>query len=331
MTQITQLLLASLFTCGLLWLPLSAQSLITYHLGATEDAVVDTEYSLLLMGGGSEPDDGMRWWLEHAKGGDVVILRANDSDGYQHYFYKELGVSLNSVRTFVFSNRKQASDPEVIQHLRQAEAIWFSGGDQAKYSRFWGGTPVVDAINDHIIAGKPVGGTSAGLAILGEFSYTALKDSATSQAVLKDPFHEDITIERNLLRIPMLRNVITDTHFMERRRLGRLITFLARIQNDYPGIQPIGIGVDESTALGISGNGEMQVFQKQKGLVHFVLPGKADTLTANEPLQMRGIKVISIGSESTVQLNPLSFAKPAAVTVLSVADGKLHAEDAPQP
>ena len=51
--------------------------------------------------------------------------------------------------------------------IRQAEVVFIAGGDQGNYLRGWKGTPVQDAINANIAAGKPIGGTSAGLAVLG--------------------------------------------------------------------------------------------------------------------------------------------------------------------
>src|SRR5258708_8764558 len=43
-----------------------------------------------------------------------------------------------------------------------------AGGDQAWYINWWQGTSVEDALNAHTAAGKPIGGTSAGLAGVGE-------------------------------------------------------------------------------------------------------------------------------------------------------------------
>ena len=37
------------------------------------------------MGGASENDAAMAWFLERAGGGDVLVLRASGSDGYNDY------------------------------------------------------------------------------------------------------------------------------------------------------------------------------------------------------------------------------------------------------
>ena len=47
------------------------------------------------MGGATEDDNAMKWFLEQANGGDVLILRTSGSDGYNQYFYSQLGISVN--------------------------------------------------------------------------------------------------------------------------------------------------------------------------------------------------------------------------------------------
>lgn len=97
-----------------------------------------------------------------------------------------------------------------------------------------------------------VGGTSAGLAILGNWVYSAQAESAESSDALDDPYNEDITLTGAFLRINYLETVITDTHFFERNRMGRLLTFVARIVQDSSAVDvPIvrGVGVDEPAGL----------------------------------------------------------------------------------
>ena len=61
--------------------------------------------------------------------------------------------------------------------IRQCKRNHFiAGGDQANYINFWMGTPVQTAMNDAIRRSVPIGGTSAGLAVMGEYLYTAQGD-----------------------------------------------------------------------------------------------------------------------------------------------------------
>ena len=118
-----------------------------------------------------------------------------------------------------------------------AEAVFIAGGDQENYIDFWKGTPAEDAINANVRAGEPIGGTSAGLAVLGEFAYGALGDKPedndlTSLEVLTYPYSERVTLARNFLEIPFLKNLITDSHFAKRDRMGRSLGFLPPIIQD---------------------------------------------------------------------------------------------------
>ena len=163
-----------------------------------------------------------------------LILRANTEDDYAQQVNKEISAicPLNSVATIVFSDREDSDDPKVVEIIQQAEAIFFAGGDQSNYVRFWQDTPVQDALNRHISAGRPIGGSSAGLAILGEFSFASMIDTIHSPEALGDPYGNKVTLSRDFLRIHLLANTITDTHFAKRDRMGRLLVFLARILQD---------------------------------------------------------------------------------------------------
>ena len=143
-------------------------------------------------------------------------------------FFNEVG-GIASVETYVFSDRESASDPAVLRSLKRADGIFLAGGDQSRYVRYWRGTPVGAALDAHVRAGKPLGGTSAGLAMQGEYLYGAMDGgSVISPHALADPLGPDNTIETDFLQLALLKGVITDTHFSERNRLGRLIAFVAQ-------------------------------------------------------------------------------------------------------
>lgn len=213
------------------------------------DTATPTRYGLMLMGGGTDVDDAFRWLIQRSGGGDLVVLRSDGADGYNDYLYREIG-GLNSVTTLVIQSREQALCPEVLQRLRQAESLFFAGGDQSEYYRFWKDTPMHTAIADLAKKQTPMGGTSAGLAILGEVIYSAEGESMQSMQVLNNPFHPELTLRNDFLKLPYMQAILTDSHFSERQRQGRLLAFLARAraETDFPsGLK--GIGIDEQTAL----------------------------------------------------------------------------------
>jgi len=214
------------------------------------------------MGGGSDLDVAFKWLCAHANGGDFLILRARGDDAYNSYV-KGL-CRVNSVSTLIIPDANAARDARVAEIIRSAEAIFIAGGDQARYVKGWTGTPVQSELNDAIARGVPVGGTSAGLAILGSYVYSAENDkpddpNLRSSEALVDPFSLRVALRRNFLDIPILKNVLTDTHFKARDRMGRTIAFLARIVQDGWASGPRAIGVDQETAVLVDADGKASV------------------------------------------------------------------------
>lgn len=307
--------------------PPAAAEAFTYYLtgDAADVRPARTAGGLLLMGGGGDVDEAFRWFVRQAGGGDIVVLRASGADGYNPYIFKTIG-GVDSVETLLFHHRSAASDPRVLEIIRHAEGIWLAGGDQSRYVSYWKGTPVAALLDAHVRAGKPLGGTSAGLAVLGEYSYAALEQgSLTSEVALRDPFDRRITIERDFLKFDLLRGVITDSHFMPRGRMGRSLVFLARMFAEPHGDRLLGIGIDEKTALALEPDGSGRVYtMAPNGRAWLMVPAKpAETLKPGEPLTLRDVRVIALGPDSRVNLSTLAIERPAAVSVVSVIAGRL--------
>jgi cyanophycinase len=229
--------------------------------GDSTDVTTVTSSGICLMGGSTDVDAAFQWMIQKSGGGDFVVIRADVSYGYNPYIRK-LG-TVNSVETIVIAKDSDALNLLVAKKIRGAEALFIAGGDQADYVRIWKDSPVEDAINYLINIKKvPVGGTSAGCAILGGSYFSALKGSVTSATALNNPFSSYITLGHNdFLDIPILQNTITDQHFSQRGREGRLLAFMARMKTDL-GIDPRAIAVDEETAVCIDENGQATVLGK---------------------------------------------------------------------
>ena len=222
-----------------------SQDFTRYFTGNNTNIDANPDGGICLMGGATEDDNAMTWFLERANGGDVVVLRTSGSDGYNNYLYSSLGVTLNSVETIVFNNANASNNAAVIQAIAKAEAIWFAGGDQWEYINYWRNTPIDSTIN-HLINTKNivVGGTSAGMAILGSYQYSAENGSVLSSEALADPYDSYVTLENQpFIQLPLLSEVITDTHYDNPDRAGRHVAFLARAFTD-DGITLRGIACD---------------------------------------------------------------------------------------
>jgi len=145
-----------------------------YRTGAATDVMRHPRPGYALMGGGTDLDEAFRWLCDRADGGDLLVLRASGDDAYNPYINGLC--KLNSVATVIIPDREAAVEPLVSARIQTASAIFISGGDQSKYTGFWRGTPVETALRDAVKRGIPIGGTSAGLAVLGEYIYSAEND-----------------------------------------------------------------------------------------------------------------------------------------------------------
>jgi len=282
---------------------------------------------LMLMGGGDHNVDVLRWFFAKAGNGHIVVLRASQTTDVADEFFHEVG-GVTSVETFVFKSRDPASDPKILARIAHADGIFIAGGDQARYVRFWKGTPIAAALDAHVKAGKPLGGTSAGLAILGEYLYGAMDDgSIRSPEALADPLGPANTIERDFLHIDLLKGIVTDTHFSERERLGRLFAFIAKAEAMRGSADPplFGLGVDESAALAIEADGRGRVYATDAaGSAYLVRGGFTETQSAGQPLQLRRVEVIGIGRGSTLHLPQARVDAPTSRLFYRAAKGGIE-------
>ena len=288
-----------------------------------------TEFALALMGGGGSVDAAFSAIARHAGAGRILILRAVADDSFDpedgHYgelFMTQWG-PVASAQTIVFHSRAASFDPRVIAALRAADGIFLAGGDQGNYIRYWKGTPVQQALNAHVLANRPIGGSSAGLAILGHYSYTSLDGgSMESKTALADPYNSGMTLENDFLHFRYVENVVTDSHFSQRCRLGRLIVFVARFNEDRPRAGVIGIGIDEKTALVIDANGVGKLAMGSAGNAWLVIPGKPPTvLLERQPLSMADIRIVRLGPNGSIDLKSRAVSLPAAETTDSIEHG----------
>lgn len=116
-----------------------------------------------------------------------------------------------------------------------------------------------------------------------------------SEDALKYPTDEDITLARDFLHIdePWMRGVLTDTHFFQRDRMGRLVTFVARVAQDgwartdnqsSAQLGVLGVGISEHTAVLVEGKAEGKAGRATfsgVGPVYFLKSG--DSARASNP------------------------------------------------
>jgi cyanophycinase-like exopeptidase len=247
-----------------------------------------------MMGGGKDLDEAFRWLCKKANGGDFLVLRARGDDDYNSYVNGMC--RLNSVATLIIPDLAAAQAPAVADIIRHAEVVFIAGGNQARYVEFWKGTPVEDAINANVASGKPIGGTSAGLAVLAEFAYGCLKDKEddydlASTDVLPNPYHERVTLVRDFLSVPYLENTLTDSHFAKRDRMGRTLGFLARLVQDGWSKGPREVAIDEKSAVLVEPDGKGTVVGSGHGAYFLQVKSAPEVCRPGTPLTIHDISV----------------------------------------
>jgi cyanophycinase-like exopeptidase len=302
--------------------------------------------STVLMGGDNDVDEAFRWLISRAgitssSGGRFVIIRATGADGYNCYVYYSdyptcsskgapqpgsvggASLGLSSVETLVIPSAAAANDTTVNQIVGRADVIWIAGGDQADYYKNWRGTALERTINQAVSRNVPVGGTSAGMMVLPRFDFAALRGSVTSAQALADPFNKYMTIEPSssaqpaFIIAPGLETAIVDAHVDERDRMGRLMTFMARLIRQEgatgcaggtlsgsagaaDGARAVGLAIQ--TALLIEGPAGSQTARRVSNpgapgsaTTYLLQPSIApETCLSGKPLTMRGVTVRKI-------------------------------------
>ncbi len=292
-----------------------------YLTGNAADVTTPTRGGLQLEGGGTDIDDAFRWLIAHSGGGNIVVIRASGADGYNPYI-KSLG-QVASVESIVFKSRDASFDKDVVRALERAEAVFIAGGDQSNYIKYWKGTPVEDTLNRLAKRGVPIGGTSAGLAVLGQVAYTAMNDgdgpNLTSAVALANPYIAQVALEREFLTMPNMAGIVTDSHVGPRDRLGRTLVFLARMVTDGWASPARAIAVDEESAVLVETDGTATVVGKAPA--YFIeTTTKAAVCKPGAPLTMAGFKTYRVPPGGAFNLKTWSGTGGAAY-VLSVNAG----------
>ena len=139
--------------------------------------------------------------------------------------------------------REQASDGETIERIKKADVVMFTGGDQLRLTSILGGTLFHDILLDKYQNENFIyAGTSAGAAAA---SNNMIYQGSSSEALLKG----EVKITSGL---GFIDDVIIDTHFVQRGRIGRL--FQSVVGNP----KVLGIGLGEDTGLLITNGRQME-------------------------------------------------------------------------
>lgn len=257
-----------------------------FRTGSTLNALTQPEFLVCLAGGGNDDEwaDGWRALLKAAHSGDVVIIRADGQrGGYEPWIYFDQGQHqfphINSITTLLLESKEDSKNSEIINHVENAEVIFFAGGDQTLYVDWIRNSPLSIALKRKLFSGSAAfGGTSAGMAYLSAITYTGRYSSpqdsdsnVTAEDVLKNPLAPYVDLTLSMIRLPFFQDIVTETHFTARNRQGRIIGFMAKAFQTglSKSIETTkGIAADEGTAFCFNKSGIGKVFGT--GQVYFL-------------------------------------------------------------
>ncbi len=306
---------ACLAPCATTW---AAPGYQYFVVGDPADAQASPTGGLALMGGGTDIDAAFAWMNGRSGGGDFLVIRASGTDAYNPWIYDMGGV--DSVATLVIKTRNGALQPFVAETIRNAEALFIAGGDQSSYVDFWKGTPVEDAIHFVVAKNGVIGGTSAGLAVMSEFVYTGENGSATSSQTLANPFNRYVTLDRDFLVLPNMAGTLTDSHFVERDRMGRFLGFLARLISDGWATEVKGIALDRETAVLVlpDGSGTLEG-APDRAAYFFSTAGPPEVCQPKTPLTYRNLSVYKATGNASFNISTWNGSGGTAYTVSAEA------------
>lgn len=221
---------------------------------------------------------------------DVVVLGASYPDYEGECMRLNTLPQVNSCTTVVIRDPQAAQSPQAVAAVKGAELVYFRGGDQCNFVQ-WKDSPLLAAVKDVVMRGGGTGGGSAGLAIQGSLAvYDGCNGSARSTGALKNPFQNNVSFSPSLFAWPYLDDMLMDSHFVKRDRMGRLMAFLCRQLGDGRIEAAWGLGINDDTAVLVDRQGQATVFGDTAYLVEADRPG-AGCQPSGEPLTYAGYKV----------------------------------------
>ncbi|GAB2946704.1 hypothetical protein [Streptomyces sp. NPDC059173] len=163
---------------------------------------------------------------------------------------------VNSCTTWTLTGRRDGDNTAANTDIRNAEFVYFAGGDQCDYAG-WKGTALQDSVKSVVAKGGGSGGGSAGHHINSAVVYDACDGSVTSDEALYDPYDRAVTFTTGMFAWPNYAGTINDSHFVTRDRMGRTMAFVARAIEDglTAGGAAWGVGVDDGGSLFIDKDG----------------------------------------------------------------------------
>ncbi len=317
------------------------------HWGQTVDDVHDGQRMYLLAGGYPDAIEDARkeFFVRGSRRHDVVLIsQGGDLRVLRDKVVGFADRNVRSVTSLSITTRAQAEDPRIARIVDGADAIWLGGGDQRIYCDIWQGTGKTAAARSRLFAAlqtaargsTAIGGTSAGMAVLGHAMYLDDPwDSVPGSFATEAPGSPRLRlISQRDSALPFaclseaanapLHQMIIDPHFAERDRMGRLAAFVARAKLD--GLmagKAHGLGVDGDAAVLIEGEGDAWKWAVYgEGHAYLISSNAAPTYDQRGRLEFSPIRVFCLQPGQIYRFP--QFAQDTPYEVLHVTGGTCY-------
>ena len=223
--------------------------------------------TLVIVGGGDRNNIVFKHFVDLAGGKDAKIVfvpTASSSDPDYKYMqdrsatFARKKLEMTNVAVVHTHDRAEADTEEFVRPIREADAVWFSGGRQWRIADAYLGTLTEREFQGVLDRGGVIGGSSAGATIQGSF---LVRGDTSGSAVL---------IGDHQVGLGYIKNSAIDQHVIPRRRQQGLIEVLTdpddKMEPTIDSRGLLGIGIDEATGIVVRGN-EFTVVGKEDGVV----------------------------------------------------------------
>ena len=185
--------------------------------------------------------------------------------------------------------------------------IFLAGGDQLRLTSILGGSRILEAIQNRLEGGAIIAGSSAGAAV---FSDTMIYEGKSEEGLFKGRV-------LTTTGFGFVENIVFDTHFMTRGRIGLLIQIVTTNPTS------IGVGIGEDSGVILKGDVTIDVI----GTGQVIIVDGRDIVHSNimdiepgGPIAVENVRIHSLVNGYGYDFKKRRFLTPPATKLENIDD-----------
>ncbi len=232
----------------------------------------------------------------------AVVTSASNEPELRGKEYEQVFLSLGAseIRILDIQTRAQANDVAIANNIDDVDLIFIAGGDQLRLTSILGGSRVLDSMQNQLKTGVLIAGTSAGAAV---FSDTMIYEGNSEEGLIKGKV-------LSTTGFGFVENIVFDTHFMSRGRIGRLV----QIVTTNPSC--IGIGIGEDSGVVLKGDGTIEIIGSGQVIIvdgSEIVHSNIMDIEYGESIAVENVIIHSLVNGYMYNFKDRSFLKPKKV------------------